>query len=195
MRQVLDWLACRSRQPAGAGYAARCRWLRVAVAAVAAVAAGCSDRFVTSAVPRPLVLGAANDAPMHMEPADAKAVRDLHAFALNFLLVPLLDADLPDRWADPRLTMSCDDAQVLIDGAVPLAGGPVAARSFTVHWQMQRCSVFAGPFSMTGAVTLHVAKGAEGYTARVSPQQLQIATADGMTLVSAPFTAHLQVAR
>ncbi len=122
----------------------------------------------------------------------AKAVHDFHAFALNFLLLPLLDDDGPGRWADFTLSLACDDADVWVDGAPPQIGAPVPTRPFAVEWRLNQCSPMQGPMALSGTVTLQVTPGPNGYTARVSPAELRIASAEGIHLVRDPFTAHLE---
>jgi hypothetical protein len=55
-------------------------------------------------------------------------------FALNALLLPLLDDDVPARWADPSRSMDCNDARVTVDGAHPGVGSYVPS-AFTVPWR------------------------------------------------------------
>jgi hypothetical protein len=167
------------------------------VASVAVAAAGCDGRAAPPAPPRTnaAMVAAQTVTPAHLGRADAKGVRDFHVFALNFLLVPLLDDDVPDRWADPRLSMACDDADVRIDGAPPDVGAPVGTAPFTVRWWMQRCTTFDGPVTMTGSVELQVVPMTDGYTARVLPHALQVSSVDGVDVVQEPFTTRLRVER
>jgi hypothetical protein len=76
-----------------------------------------------------------------------EATAQFVAFALNALLVPLFDDDLPPRWADPSLSFDCDAGDVTIDDAPLDIGAPVpheaaspcagtwsAARRSTTRW-------------------------------------------------------------
>ena len=48
---------------------------------------------------------------------DAPMPVDLYRFALNALLVPLLDDAVPPRWTDAAIYFSCDPGtSVMVDG-------------------------------------------------------------------------------
>lgn len=134
--------------------------------------------------------------PVRIDPArPSQAARDFKAFALNILLVPLLDDDLPTRWADPSLSVPCDDAFVTIDGKRPDVGAPVPGEAFTLHWHMERCNPLDGYFELSGDVELRVEPQPDGYTASVRPIDLQVISLYGVDALDEGFTARMNVGR
>ncbi|MEO6407291.1 MAG: hypothetical protein ABIO45_00875 [Burkholderiaceae bacterium] len=123
------------------------------------------------------------------------AVRDFQAFALNALLVPLLDADVPSRWADPSMSVDCDAADVTIDGQHPDIGAPVPREPFTVRWHLQRCTPLDDYIELSGDIELRVEPTASGYAAQMRPHGLQVVSMYGTEAVEQPFEAQMSVAR
>lgn len=121
------------------------------------------------------------------------AVADFKAFALNALLLPLLDDEVPARWADPSLSVDCDDARVTVDGGRPDVGAPVS-QSFKVHWHMENCTPLGADLALSGDVELRVESGEHGYTARVEPVSLKVGFPGGVKTLNEPFLANLAVA-
>ena len=122
-----------------------------------------------------------------------RASADFKAFALNALLVPLLDDDLPSRWADPSLSVECEHALVTVDGALPDVGAPVPREAFTLRWQMERCNLLDGYFELSGEVEVRVEPTAAGYTAVVHPVGLHVISTEGVEVLGQSFTARLGV--
>lgn len=110
-------------------------------------------------------------------------------FALNALLVPVLDVDDPIRWIDPTLAMACRDAAVAIDGAPLVAGAPVPAVAFTLRWTMDQCAPLGEHLLLSGIVDLVVFHDGDSYSAMVLPQALKVASNLGTDLLVAPFSA------
>ena len=165
------------------------RWLLAAVLALAACREPAPVR-PPAALPF-MQSGAVIAQPLRHGPTRASA--DFKAFALNALLVPLLDDDLPSRWADPSLSVECEHTRVTVDGALPDVGAPVPRDGFTLRWQMERCNPLDGYFELSGEVEIRVEPGAGGYTAVVHPMGLQVISTEGVEVLDQPFTARLGV--
>lgn len=113
-------------------------------------------------------------------------------FALNALLLPLLDDDVPARWADPSISLDCDDARVSIDGGRLDIGAPVPS-TFQVRWHMDACTPLGDGLELSGDVVLRVEADDRGYRAIVHPQSLRISSSLGVQTLTEPFTAHLAI--
>lgn len=118
--------------------------------------------------------------------------QDFQRFALNALLVPLLDdVEHPPRWADPMQAMACGaDSHVEIDGRPLEPGLEMSGRGFLVQWQLDGCLPFGidGP-ELTGRAELDVFSEDEGFSAIVRPNQLRARRAGQSTLLNSTFTA------
>ncbi len=123
----------------------------------------------------------------------SQAARDLQTFALNVLLLPLLDDDQPSRWADPSMAFDCDAADVRIDGRRPDVGAPVPPEAFTVRWTLRGCEPLDSYVQVSGDVELRVEPVAGGYRARVRPLGLQVTSSAGVETLSEAFDARLSV--
>jgi hypothetical protein len=132
----------------------------------------------------------AQRAPQHHE-----ASIHFMTFALNALLVPLLDDDWPPRWADPSLSFDCAESGVEIDGAPLDIGAPVPAGSFTVRWHMERCMPFENNMALTGDVELRVEPVGAGYRVVVQPARLVVRSAGGHDVLTQAFTARISLGR
>ena len=124
-----------------------------------------------------------------------EATAQFLAFALNALLLPLFDDDLPPRWADPSISFDCDDGAVTIDDAPLDIGAPVPHQAFIVRWHMERCAPFDDAMELTGDVELKVEPSGGGYRAIVEPAQFHVVSTRGHDVLSDPFTARLSVGR
>jgi hypothetical protein len=116
--------------------------------------------------------------------ADAAiAAETLRRFAVNLLLVPLIDDGAPARWADVSPDVGCLDAEpVRVDGRPLVAGAPLPARAFVVERRLAGCALLRHAV-VDGAVTLHVhPDDAFGLTAIVEPHGLRVTTWSGQTL-------------
>jgi hypothetical protein len=110
--------------------------------------------------------------------ADDSALADhMRKFALNALLVPLLDGDEhPPRWGDVELTMPCMmPSRVTVNGSSVVPSQEVLSPSFTVDWTLHACMPFGvhGPV-LTGHAHLDVFGDDEGVAARVRLLDLRV---------------------
>jgi hypothetical protein len=129
-------------------------------------------------------------------PADDAITADVSRFALNALLVPLLDDAEPPRWTDAALGFLCGPAtQVEVDGKPIVPGVGIPATSFTVRWDMDGCSPL-GPSSveLSGIVELLVFHEDTGLSAVVSANRMRISSATGARHLEAPFGASMSFA-
>lgn len=126
------------------------------------------------------------------EMASREAAQQFERFALNALLVPVLDAaEHPPRWADPTLTMICSaGSRVEIDGRPLEPGLELSGRGFSVRWQLNGCLPF-GPdgLELNGRAELDVFLDDEGLSAIVRPHQLRVQHAGHVTLMNSAFVA------
>jgi hypothetical protein len=126
-------------------------------------------------------------------PALDRSARDFSRFALNALLVPLLDDSEPPRWSDAALFLACGPAtRVEVDGRPLVAGAPIPAQAFTVRWTMDACTQLDA-FELSGVVELLVFHEDTGLSAVVSAARLGVASAGGVPRFEAPFAAALEL--
>lgn len=141
--------------------------------------------MATPAQPQPLNAVASSTPPDEPMPAD------FHHFALNALLVPLLDDAVPPLWTDVAVDFSCDPGtSVMVNGEPLVPGTPIPASTFTVQWKMNRCTPM-GPdaVEVTGNVTLVVSHEDDGLSAVVMPDRLRLDSPTGRAWLHAPFSA------
>ncbi len=122
---------------------------------------------------------------------DAPMPVNLYRFALNAVLVPLIDDAVPPRWTDLGIDYFCDPGTtVMIDGEPMVPGKLVPAKSFTVRWNMSRCAPL-GPQSveLSGSVELIVFHEDSGLSAMVMPDRLRVDSHLGKVLLRGPFAA------
>ncbi|MDO8776847.1 MAG: hypothetical protein Q7K57_50680 [Burkholderiaceae bacterium] len=140
--------------------------------------------------PKPLnamVQAAMPDAPMPV---------DLYRFALNALLLPLLDDSIPPQWTDAAIDFSCEPGtSVTVDGEPLVAGKLIPATAFTVRWNMDRCTPM-GPESvaLSGSVELLVFHEDAGLSAVVMPDRLRVDSHMGRAWLRGPFAAETSLA-
>jgi hypothetical protein len=117
--------------------------------------------------------------------------RDAQRFALNALVVPMLDADDPLHWQDPSLAMACGaGTRMLVDG-LPLEPRAAAANSaFTLEWSMDGCLPFGlgGP-EMSGRADLVVFRNDDGLSAIVQMTDLQVKHRGQAIVMNTTFVA------
>jgi hypothetical protein len=125
---------------------------------------------------------------------DDRAEQDFSQFALNALLVPLLDDAEQPRWTDIAVDLSCGPATwVDVDGKPLVPGAGVPATAFTVRWNMDRCRPLSPAVEMSGVVELLVFHDDTGLSAVVDAQRLAIAGAKGTGRLGAPFAASMSL--
>jgi hypothetical protein len=111
------------------------------------------------------------------------------AFALNALLIPVLDDDVPSRWTEPFALMSCVKADLLVDGKPVAFGSAVPATAFEMHWSMDHCTAFGEAMVMSGTVDLLVFHDGDSYSAVVQPSDLRIDSSSGLMVLGQSFAA------
>lgn len=122
---------------------------------------------------------------------DAPMPIDLYRFALDALLVPLIDDAVPPRWTDIAMDFFCDPGTtVMIDGKPMIPGELVPAKAFKVRWDMSRCTPL-GPQSveLSGGVELVVFHEDTGLSAMVIPDRLRVDSHLGRVVLRGPFAA------
>ena len=188
----------RRGAPGPKGQARAGRWLRlVAVAAALALGPlGCGKPAPPSSVAPAKARAEAREAHQSRRAGGLnEATAQFMAFALNALLVPLFDDDLPPRWADPSLSFDCDAGAVTVDDAPLDIGAPVPDEAFTVRWHMERCAPFDDAMQLTGDIELKVEPSGTDYRAVVRPVQFHVVSARGYDVLTAPFTARMGLGR
>lgn len=123
--------------------------------------------------------------------SDARMPIDLYRFALNALLVPLMDDAEPPRWTKAGIDFSCGPGtNVTVDGAPLAAGTLIPAKAFTVRWDMDHCAPM-GPESvmLSGRVELVVFHEDTGLSAMVMPDRLRVDSHMGSAWLQGPFAA------
>ena len=185
--------SARGSQRAGVG--TLLRWAAV-VAALALAPAGCvKPRPPDGAAPTKTRAPAEAANPVQRTAGPAESTVQFMAFALNALLVPLFDDDVPPRWTDPSLSFDCDAGAVTVDDAPLDIGAPVPHEAFTVRWHMERCAPFDDAMELSGDVVLTVEPSGAGYRAVVQPTQLHVVSARGHDVLTEAFTARIGLGR
>ncbi len=114
-------------------------------------------------------------------------------FALNALLVPLLDDDEQPRWTDVALNHFCGPAtRVEVNGQPLVPGAPMPATAFTVRWTIDQCwPLDVESIELSGTVDLLVSRDGHRLSAVVHAQGLTIVSSHGTSRPDAPFTASM----
>jgi hypothetical protein len=125
--------------------------------------------------------------------APAHVRSDIERFALNYLLLPLIDDTVPKRWVDPSLGLGCGGAsQVLVDGQPVVAGALLPTKDFALQFLLSRCSpAVEESLEFHGAIDMRVSHAPGQLRALVQPRDLIVLTAQGRTGLTSPFTACL----
>ena len=121
-----------------------------------------------------------------LEGADASMFK---VFALNALLIPVLDDDVPSRWTEPFALMSCMGSTLTIDGKPVIPGSRVPAASFLMRWSMNQCTALGEAFVMSGTVDLLVFHDGDSYSAVVQPTNLRLDSSSGSAVLTEAFAA------
>jgi hypothetical protein len=135
-----------------------------------------------------------------VDPPDSLSVAEFKTFALNALLIPLLDDGASPSWLDPFVTtavslaIGCEAARVSVDGRPLVPSAPVPARAFTLRWSMDRCVILNGRTSLTGDVEILVFHDGDRYTASVQPIDLHVFSDAGDEVMSRPFSTSTPLA-
>ena len=122
----------------------------------------------------------------HLEGADASMFK---VFALNALLIPVLDDDVPSRWTEPFALMSCVGSTLTIDGKPVIPGSRVPSASFLMRWSMNQCTALGEAFVMSGTVDLLVFHDGDSYSAVVQPTNLRLDSSSGSAVLTEAFAA------
>lgn len=107
----------------------------------------------------------------------AEVAQDIRRFAINALLVPLLDGEgTPARWQDPSLTVPCQPGtQVYVNGRPIEPGSQVTGQAIFVTWTMQACLPFgAGGPELTGSAEVSNLRGVDTLAASVRLRDLRV---------------------
>ena len=141
-------------------------------------------------------VSAARSAPLKVaaSPAvDGPVAAELSRFALNALLVTLIDDDEPPRWSDVALNHICGPAtRVEVDGLPLVHGSTLPAGAFTVRWSMDQCTALEA-FELEGTVELLVFHEDTGLSAVVRPDELIVSSANGSSRMRAPFASSMSL--
>lgn len=141
-------------------------------------------RIAAQPLPRP-----APQPALAIHTTTAEGVALLRRYALNALLLPLLDDAEPPRWSLAAIDLTCGPGtRVLVDGRPLQPGTPVPAAPFRVQWQMDGCHPLgADALALDGGVLLTVYPAGSRLQAQVQPQHLLVAGADGQAAVAGGF--------
>ena len=126
---------------------------------------------------------------------ESLSIAEFKAFALNALLIPLLDDSTPLRWLDPFVTtitslaINCVGATVSIDGQPIVPDALVPARAFTLRWHLNQCALLNGHISASGDIEMLVFHDGDQYSASVHPEGLTVISSDGRETLTRSFAA------
>jgi len=124
---------------------------------------------------------------------DAAVTAEFSRFALNALLVTLIDDDEPPRWSDAALDHICGPAtHVEVDGLPLVHGSRLPAGAFTVRWSMDQCTALEA-FELQGGVELLVFHEDTGLSAVVTPDKLIVSSTMGSSRMRAPFASSMSL--
>jgi hypothetical protein len=150
-----------------------------------------------------LSLAAVLCTPATADPRPAQAAPDpghpitgrLQQFALNALLVPLLDDAVPPRWTEVALHHLCGPGtRVEVNGQPLVPAAPIPATAFTVRWHIDSCwPLGSRDIELSGSVELLVFHEDNGLSALVSAQRLRVSGVRGSAGVGLPFTATMSL--
>jgi hypothetical protein len=121
----------------------------------------------------------------------AQAIRK---YALNALLVPVLDDDVyPARWQDPSLAMACDaGTRVSVDGQPLEHRSEVPGASFSLLWLMVGCTPFGrGGHELSGRAEILVLRDDDGLSAIARFIDLNVTHRGQSLLMNEVFTARM----
>jgi len=125
----------------------------------------------------------------HGEPS-RDAVRAFERFALNLLLVPLVDDATPPRWQALGIDWVCGGAgDVTVDGRPLVDGAPLPRAPFRLRWTLHHCPPLSdSSLLVDGTVVLTVSVDDHELRALVEPR-LRAVDGDDEQTIDRPFTA------
>ena len=108
-------------------------------------------------------------------------IENFQQFALNALVLPLIDDTEPPRWTSSGMHWICDGrGRVVVDGKPVPEGELVPARPFTVRWDLHRCPPFnGGELLADGELELHVTPDGSNLRAYIASSTLSLETPAG----------------
>ena len=124
----------------------------------------------------------------------AEIANDVRRFAMNALLVPVLDEEgTPVRWHDPSLAVPCQPGtQVLVNGRPIEPDSEVIEPEFSVRWTMQACLPFgAGGPELTGGAEVVVVRDDGGVSAMVHLRNLHVRHRGQEIVMDTTFAARM----
>jgi len=115
-------------------------------------------------------------------------IENFQRFALNALVLPLIDDTEPPRWTRSGMHWICDGrGRVVVDGKPVAEGELVPAKPFTVRWDLHRCPPFnGGELLADGALELHVTPDGSNLRAYIASSSLSLETPAGRFELSIP---------
>jgi hypothetical protein len=166
-----------------------------AAVALPAIAAG--FLVARDGLAAPGVAPSAARAPVAQRMLEDPVTGQFSRFALNVLLVPLIDDDEPPRWTDVAMHHFCGPAtRVEVNGQPLEPGASVPATAFTVRWHIDQCwPLDRDALELSGDVELQVFHEDDGLDAVVDARQLRVSTPKGSRSVGTPFPASMSLAR
>ena len=124
----------------------------------------------------------------------AEVAHDVCRFAVNALLVPVLDEDgAPARWHDPSLAVACQPgSQVFVNGRPIEPRSEVIGQEFSVLWTMQACLPFgAGGPELTGAAEVVAFRDDGGLSTIVHLRNLHVRHRGQELVLDTAFAARM----
>jgi hypothetical protein len=124
----------------------------------------------------------------------AEVAHDVRRFAVNALVVPVLDEDgTPARWHDPSLAVPCQPgSQVFVNGRPIEPRSEVIGPEFTVSWVMEGClPLGAGGPEWTGAAEVIALRDDGGLSTIVQLRNLHVRHRGQELVLDTTFAAHL----
>ena len=124
----------------------------------------------------------------------AEVAHDVRRFAVNALLVPVLDEEgTPARWHDPSLAVPCQPgSQVLVNGRPIEPRSEVIGQEFSVLWMMDGClPLGAGGPEWTGAAEVIALRDDGGLSTIVHLRNLHVRHRGQELVLDTTFAARM----
>lgn len=130
----------------------------------------------------------AHAAPVAPADGDVVPALQLQRFALNALLVPVLDEGQPARFTRTFGAMRCGaGTQAWVNGKPMRGGAPVPSQAFTLRWKLVDCRPMNRNESYDGDVSMTVYHEDGGYSSTVVPVGLRVTTPDSSAVWKQTF--------